>query len=194
MGRDKALLDWHGRLLVVHVCEQVAAAVDGPVVVVAAAGQSLPPLPARVEVTEDLVADRGPLEGLRSGLTAIAARAELAFVTSVDAPHLRPELIQALVGRLGDADAAMPAMGGLAHPLTAVYRTSLLGLVIELLDEGERRARAVGERCQTIFVSREMLLEDGALRAVDPDLESLADVDTPADLEAAVAATRLSTD
>jgi molybdenum cofactor guanylyltransferase len=194
MGRDKASLEWDGRPLVVSVCERVAAAVDGPVVVVTAAGQSLPSLPARVEIAEDLVADRGPLEGLRSGLTALAARAELAFVTSVDAPHLRSELIQALVRQLGDADAAMPATGGLAHPLTAVYRTSLLGLVTELLDTGERRARAVGERCQTIFVSRETLLEDSALRAVDPELRSLSDVDTPADLDAAVAATRQTSD
>jgi molybdopterin-guanine dinucleotide biosynthesis protein A len=194
MGRDKASLEWHGRPLVVHVCEQVAAAVDGPVVVVAAAGQSLPALPARVEIAEDLVADRGPLEGLRSGLTALAARAELAFVTSVDAPHLRPELIHALVGRLEDADAAMPVTDGLAHPLTAVYRTSLVGLVAELLDVGERRARVVGERSRTVFVSRDALLSDSALRAVDPELRSLSDVDTPADLDAAVAATRQTSD
>ena len=185
MGRDKALLDWHGRPLVVHVCEQVAAAVDGPVVVVGASGQQLPELAGRVEVAEDLVADRGPLEGLRSGFVAIGGRADVAFVTSVDAPHLRPELIRTLVARLGDADAVMPETDGFAHPLTAVYRTSLVELVDGLLDAGERRARLVGERCRTVFLSRAVLLDDPALRDADPDLRSLADVDTPADLEAA---------
>ena len=38
---------------------------------------------------------------------------------------------------------------------------------------------------ETVFLSRELLLEDTALRVADPDLRSLADVDTPDDLAAA---------
>src|SRR5262245_51158105 len=84
MGEDKALLDWEGVPLVVHVCEQVRRAVDGPLVVVAAEGQALPGLDGS-EVVTDLEPDRGPLEGLRTGLAALAPRADVAFVTSVDA-------------------------------------------------------------------------------------------------------------
>ena len=184
MGQDKALLDWGGVPLVAHVCAQVRAAIDGPLVVVTAEGQALPELDL-VELVTDLEPDRGPLEGLRTGLTALAARSEAAFVTSVDAPRLRPELIRALVVRLGDADAVLPATEGLVHPLTGVYRTSLAALAGALLDEGERRARRLGERCRAVVVDRDELLRDPALRAVDPDLLSLADVDTPDDLEAA---------
>jgi molybdopterin-guanine dinucleotide biosynthesis protein A len=99
-------------------------------------------------------------------------------------------LIRVLIERLDEADAAIPMTDGLAHPLTAVYHTSLVGLVAELLEAGERRARVVGERCRAVLVGREALLEDCALRAVDPELRSLSDVDTPADLDAAVAAAR----
>lgn len=186
MGHDKASLDWRGRPLVVHVCEQVAAAVDGPVVVVAAPGQSLPALGERVAIVEDLVPDRGPLEGLRTGLASLAERAELAFVTSVDAPHLRPELVRALLARVGNADAVLPTTDGYTHPLTAVYRTSLAALAGELLDAGERRARLVGERCRALLLTREDLLEDEGLRVADPQLRSLTDVDTPGDLDAAL--------
>ncbi|MFN8223286.1 MAG: molybdenum cofactor guanylyltransferase [Gaiellales bacterium] len=182
MGRDKALLEWNARPLVVHVCEQVSAAVDGPIVVVAAAGQELPPLPARAELARDLVADQGPLEGLRTGLRTLSGRAELVFVTSVDAPHLRPELVAALLRRLDDADAVMPATAGFAHPLTAVYRVSLVPLVEAVIAEGERRVRRVGERCRAVLLERDELLADAALRAVDPALRCLDDVDTPDDL------------
>lgn len=185
MGCDKAWLDWNGRMLVQHVCERVAAAVDGPIVVVAAPGQPLPSLASGVAVVADIVRDRGPLEGLRTGLVGLTGRAELAFVTSVDAPHLEPELIRVLVGRLGDADAVIPSIDGFTHPLTAVYRVSLAGDVEALLDAGERRARVVGERCNAVLVSQDELLDDEALRAADPHLRSLDDVDTPDDLAAA---------
>jgi molybdopterin-guanine dinucleotide biosynthesis protein A len=46
MGRPKALLDWHGSTLVHRAAGLVAREVDGPVVVVRAAGQPLPALPA----------------------------------------------------------------------------------------------------------------------------------------------------
>jgi len=184
MGEDKALLDWGGVPLVAHVCGQVRRAIDGPLVLVAAEGQELPLLEG-VERVTDRVAQQGPLEGLRTGLAALASRADAAFVASVDAPHLRPELARALIARLGEADAVLPASGGLVHPLTAVYRTSLAVLAGELLDSGERRARALSERCRTKVLERTVLLEDESLRLADPELRSLGDVDTPADLEAA---------
>lgn len=184
MGQDKALLDWGGVPLVAHVCERVRAAIDGPLVVVVARDQTLPRL-AGVSLVADLVSGRGPLEGLRTGLAALAPEVEAAFVTSVDAPGLQPEFIHALVSRLGDAEAVLPATDGMVHPLTGVYRTSLIGLVGELLDAGERRARSVGERCRAVIVEREELLGDDALRAADPQLFSLVDIDTPGDLLAA---------
>ncbi|MGH3073536.1 MAG: NTP transferase domain-containing protein, partial [Gaiellales bacterium] len=49
MGEPKALLDWEGSPLVVHVARVVAAAA-APVVVVGAPGQELPALPDGVEV------------------------------------------------------------------------------------------------------------------------------------------------
>ena len=179
MGTDKAVLEWHGRPLVVHVAEAVLAAIDGPVVVVAAPDQELPPLPPRVERAVDAVADQGPLEGIRTGLEALDGRAELALVWSVDAPNVSPGLIQLLVGALGDADAVVPSVAGFTHPLSAVYRVSLLPVVERLLADGERRARAIVDVCSAVR------LDEQALRAVDPELRSLIDFDTPGELEAA---------
>ena len=102
MGRPKAELAWGGRTLVEHVAATLAQAVDGPVVVVRAPGQRLPDLPAGVEVAEDAVEGRGPLEGIAAGLRAIESRADAAFVTSTDVPFLRA----AFVARFSSSGAA----------------------------------------------------------------------------------------
>ncbi len=62
MGSPKAGLDWHGSTLLRRVTGIVARAVDGPVIVVGAAGQALPALPPSAEVVEDARAGRGPLQ------------------------------------------------------------------------------------------------------------------------------------
>jgi ferredoxin len=70
MGQPKALLDWHGLTAVEHAVGVVREGVaGGPVCVVRAPGQQLPPLHAIV--VDDPVADGGPLVGLHAGLGAL---------------------------------------------------------------------------------------------------------------------------
>src|SRR5262245_66621206 len=88
MGTPKAALEWHGSTLLRRVTGIVARGVDGPVVVVRAPGQELPPLPERVTVVEDAREGRGPLMGIAAGLAALEADA--AFVSSTDVPLLHP--------------------------------------------------------------------------------------------------------
>src|SRR3954454_23218639 len=84
MGTSKAALEWHGSTLLRRVTGIVDRAVDEGVVVVAAPGQQLPALDARVQVLADPEEGRGPLQGLVVGLAAAAERAEAAFVCSTD--------------------------------------------------------------------------------------------------------------
>lgn len=112
MGTDKALLDWHGVPLVVHVVEAVRQAVNGPVVMVGAPGQALP-----VPAVEDPFPYGGPMVGLGVGLRAVGT--ERAFVCGVDQPHAHaviPDLLRA-------READVVAFDG--EPLGAIYRTGL---------------------------------------------------------------------
>src|SRR5919201_3475785 len=86
MGTPKAALEWHGSTLLPRIVGLVARGVDGPVVVVRAPGQQLPSLAQSVEIVEDAREGRGPLQGLAAGLSALSDRAEVAFVSSTDAP------------------------------------------------------------------------------------------------------------
>ena len=184
MGEAKADLEWFGRPLAAHVADVLSAAVDGPVVAVAAADQALPALPTEVETVHDAVADEGPLRGLESGLSAIGDRADAVFVASVDLPLLNSAFVRALLAALTDPfDAVVPIADGHRHPLAAAYRTSVLATVSALLTEGVRGANALPDRITSRIVDDQDLLALPGL--VPADLEALFNVNTPEDLAAA---------
>src|SRR5215207_2383731 len=114
MGTPKAWLDWHGSTLLRRACGIVARGTAGPVVVVRAPGQELPPLPASVRVVDDAREGRGPLQGILAGLEATDA--DVAFVASVDLPFLHPAFVAAVCAAADvatdAADAAVPFLGG----------------------------------------------------------------------------------
>lgn len=188
MGRPKASLDWHGSSLVGRVAAVVSRAVDGPVVVVRAAGQSLPRLPREVEVVEDAVAGMGPLAGIAAGLAALDCRCQVAYVSAADVPFLHPNFVaRVLEGCSAEFDACVPVVGGFAQPLAGGYRASVLGEVEALLDAGDRRVTLLVERCRSRLVEEAWLLGDPALAGGDPGLDSVRGVNLPADYEAALA-------
>lgn len=185
MGQPKALLDWFGTPLVVHVCELLRPELDGPLVVVRAAGQVLPPPPDGIEVVEDRRPERGPLEGIAAGLRVVGDRAEAVYVSATDVPLLVPAVVRLARSALRNGvDVVVPRIGDRMYPLTASYRTSLLPLVERLLAEERLRALDLVESTAVRWLSEE------ELRVVDPELDSFRNVNTPADYQDALARAR----
>ncbi len=151
-----------------------------PIVVVAAPGQILPPLPGETQVTYDKEGGRGPLQGLAAGLTALADRVDIAFVSGCDVPFLQPAFIQRMADLLGDNAICVPQVGGYDHPLAAIYRLDVLPVVIGLLQENRLRATTLFEKAATRFVAASEIAE------VDPDLRSLRNLNTPEEYEDAL--------
>ena len=186
MGTPKAALEWHGSTLLRHVVGLVGRSVDGPVVVVRAPGQTLPALPDGVEVVEDAREGRGPLQGLAAGLAAVRDRADAAYASSTDVPLLHPRFIRRVLGELDDdVDVVLPEVGGFHHPLAAAYRTQLADVVERLIAEDRMRPAFLFEACRVRRLDADALLADPALAAVDPDLDSLLNLNEPAEYEAA---------
>ena len=187
MGRPKALLEWHGSTLVRRAVGLVARAVDGPVVVVRAAGQALPALPPGTELADDALQARGPLQGMAAGFAALGERAEVVFVTGVDAPLLHPALIAHVIASLrpGD-DVALPLAHGFPHPLAAAYRAATIApLITALLAEDSLGTRPLMQRCRVRRLGEAALLADPAVAALDPQLDSLTNLNEPGEYEAA---------
>jgi molybdopterin-guanine dinucleotide biosynthesis protein A len=172
MGHDKATLtvpgSFNGRTLIEHLVSVVGQRCH-PVFVMAAPGQALPELSARL--LRDEVPGLGPLPATGRGLRAAAqAGAQRAFVCAVDMPFLTVDLIDTLAGtaaRLG-ADLVLP-WDGRDHYLAGVYRTELADRIDALVAAGERRMGALAGIADT-------------QRIVLADSQQLANLNSPADV------------
>jgi molybdenum cofactor guanylyltransferase len=188
MGRDKATMPVPAALLgsndgseaPITMVERVVSVVGQrcqPVFVVAAPGQSLPELPARV--VRDDVRGVGPLLATARGLRAAAeAGAKRAFLSAADMPLLTADVIDLLEARAVelDADVVLP-WDGRDHYLAAVYRTELADQADALVAAGERSMRALVDRVD-------------AQRIVIPESRSLTNVNSDADLRTLLYAER----
>jgi len=187
MGSPKAELPWRDSTLLRRAVGIAGRSVDGPVVVVRARDQQLPPLPTGIDVTEDERAGRGPLQGIAAGLKAIGERARAAYVCGVDSPLAHPAFIRHVVRCLdGDRDVALPSAHGFDHPLAAAYRSATVAPAIdELLADDELATGALMARLRVVKLDPPALLADPAVAVFDPRLDSLLNVNTPDEYAAA---------
>jgi len=89
MGRPKAWLPFGNELMLPRVVRLLSEVVS-PVVVVAAPGQEVPPLPPGVEIAHDAEPGRGPLAGLCAGLATLRGGPTPLTSRPCDVPFLRP--------------------------------------------------------------------------------------------------------
>ena len=190
MGAPKAWLSLDGEPLLVRTA-RVAAAVAGPVVVVAAPEQELPSLPASVTVLRDPVAGLGPLQGLVVGLERALGSAEAAYVLATDLPHLHAPLLRRLAElRRADADAVVPRVAGRLHPLCALYGPRALAVATRRLAARELRLTALLAELVVVDATELALLAGEELGRHDPALSALANANTPEDWRRVTASPR----
>jgi molybdopterin-guanine dinucleotide biosynthesis protein A len=179
MGRPKAWLPVGNELMLPRIVRLLGEAVN-PIVVAAAAGQNLPLLPPQIEIVRDPQSGHGPLQGLAAGLEALRGRADAAYVSSCDVPFLKPAFVRRLIELLGDFAVCAPEVGGYRHPLAAVYRIEIATVAARFLTEDRLRPMFLFEEVPTRIVRPEELAD------ADPAFDSLRNVNTPADYEAAL--------
>ncbi|QJW94994.1 molybdenum cofactor guanylyltransferase [Frigoriglobus tundricola] len=200
MGAPKAWLPFDGEFMLARVVRVVREAV-GPVVVVAAPGQDLPPLPAGTVTVRDEEEGQGPLAGLAAGLAALEGTTDAAYLSSCDAPFLRAAFVRRVVGSLSGgreapvslsaqgahaprsvepvAFASVPRVNDRLHPLAAVYRVGVLPTVRAMLAARRLRMTDLFDRVPTRVIGPDELSD------ADPELVSLLNVNTPEEYEAA---------
>jgi molybdopterin-guanine dinucleotide biosynthesis protein A len=118
---------------------------------------------------------------LAAGLTALPLGITAAYATSCDVPLLSPAFIEKLFALLGENQIAVPREEKFHHPLAAVYRPNVLVQVERLLEENRLRPFFLFEMARTVEVPVD------ELRSVDPELDSLVNLNHPADYLAALA-------
>ena len=186
MGSPKAALEWHGSTLLRRITGIVGRAVDGPVVVVRAPGQTLPALPDGVEVVEDAREGRGPLQGLAAGLAAVRDRAPAAYASSTDVPLLHP----GSSGASSTRSATTPTSSCRRSAASRSRSPPSTGPTWSTPSSASSRRTGMRpaflfEACRVRRLGAADLLADPALAALDPDLESVLNLNEPGDYEAA---------
>ena len=173
MGVHKASLMVGDRPMIAHVIDRMREALPH-VVVVSREGNGLDV--QGVHVIYDEVQDKtGALVGIYSALRAV--RTPYVFVVACDMPHIQPELVRWMVEAFKGEDAFVPKVGSNIEPLFAIYARSCLPQIEKRLASGDLRVRGFFEDVKTVYV------EEGLLRAVDPNLASFVNINTREDLE-----------
>ena len=200
----KAWLELDGRTFLERVCAAVAPEVAA-VVVVAADGADLPPVPGAT-VVRDTVPSAGPLAAIRDGIRAAVAATSPPprrfVVVSCDVPLVRREMIRLLLqaaregvageGVGGEKGAAaptgadvlwtLPVAHGHLQVLVSVFDVRMLSRLESWLAAGRRDPRGLATSLLADEPSAVRLVDEPLLATADPTLASFMDVDTPEDL------------
>ncbi len=172
-GRDKALVEFEGRPLVVRLAEAVRAA---------AASAALVGPPEKyghlgLRVIPDPLPDFGPLAGLLAALED--SESEWKLITACDLPKLSAAFLRFLLheARQSGADVVLPLDAeGRAEPLCAVYSLRCRETIRGAVERGvHKMTAAFGDL-------RVRELPPRAYAEFDPDGHLFANMNTPADL------------
>ena len=178
MGTSKALLPFGHETMLQRVV-RILGDLVAPIVVVAAAGQELPPLPPGIIFTHDEQPGRGPLEGLRAGLKALPEDVDAAYVTSCDVPLLEPGFVTEMFDLARGHDVAVMEIDGFPHPLSAIYRRATLPFIEGLLAQDRLRPVFLYDLVKTRRVRPDEI-------TADPELRTLRNLNTRDDYERAL--------
>ena len=180
MGQPKALLPAPGGVpLLVHVLRRLAPLAAARTIIVAndPAIAALAGLPPGTRCLADAYPGTGTLGGIATGLAAAPGWAavvacDLPFVQAAVFTHLCAVAAEQESG--GDRwDAVVPVVGGYEEPLHALYHARCLPAITARLAAGARRVISFMPDVRTCYV------DEAALRAIDPELRSFVNVNTP---------------
>lgn len=179
MGFDKAELPFGDETMLSRIVRILRTVAD-PLVVVAACGQQFAKLDEKVAIVDDEFPECGPLGGILTGLEHLKEKTDAAFVISCDVPLLTENFLKFMIEQSQGFEIAIPREGKHLHPLSGVYRTMLLPRVTVLVKEDRLRPLFLIEQSKTNFVETE------EIRKIDPNLDSLRNVNTPEEYLAAL--------
>ncbi len=180
-GEEKAFHPFRGKALIEHVYGRVSPAC-GEVLVVVRDEKEIPKYAdlLNCRVVADLEPRRGPLMGMYTGL--LSATGEESTIVGADMPFLNPQVIEFLFGQIEGFDAVVPTIDKeRVEPLLSVYRTKQATLACE-------KSLALGKKrmVSALDFLRARYIPVAELKAIDPGLESLININSKEDLDAAV--------
>ena len=173
LGLDKRFLNLGGRTCIQRVLDAYRGVFD-EILIVADAVELFQSLGVRVVV--DLIPGRAALGGLYTGLHY--ATSERVFAAAADMPWITPAAIRVILDQSCAGDIVIPDLEGQLQPMHAVYAKTCLPFLRTLVEAGTLKVQDLCN-CPDLRVQR---IPQAAFTAVDPDLRSFFNINTPEDL------------
>jgi molybdopterin-guanine dinucleotide biosynthesis protein A len=126
-------------------------------------------------IVSDHYSVRSSLNGLHAGL--FAAAHEYAFFTACDTPFVKGTLIQGILNRVErQADIVIPSTSAGYEPMFALYKKTCLPAMVQQLEQGRLKIQGLFRKVRVKTV------DEPDLRAMDAELISFFNINTPEDL------------
>jgi molybdopterin-guanine dinucleotide biosynthesis protein A len=173
LGQDKRFLEVGGRTCLQRVLDAFEGLFD-EVLIVSDTVEPFKNLDAKV--VADIIPGRATLGGLYTGLTY--ASSEQAFAAACDMPWISPRAIRMVLKRAGCGDIVVPELGGRLHTMHAVYSKACLPRLRSLVEAQKLKVQNLCDDPEL----RVYRIPESAFKAVDPELRSFFNINTPEDL------------
>lgn len=173
MGTDKSFVLLNGKPLLQHVIDRVSV-LGLPIVLIANQPEEYEPF--GLPIFTDIIPDAGSLGGLYTAIQSTGA--DRTLCVACDMPFLNPTLLRFLLDQCIGCDAVVPKTENTSHGLHAVYTPACIAAMHANIMRGDLAIHHVFAHVRTRFITEDIL------RSIDPLLQSLANMNTPADLAA----------
>ena len=171
-GRNKAFITIGGQRIIDRLLEVYDQLFDQTVVVT---NQPTAYMDVPALIVSDHYSVRSSLNGLHAGL--FAAAYEYAFVTACDTPFVNLSLVRHLRDSIESrADIIIPETSAGYEPMFAVYRKTCLPAMAWQLENDLLKIQGLFRKVRVKTVP------ESDLRAIDPELVSFFNINTPEDL------------
>ena len=126
-------------------------------------------------IVSDHYGQRSSLNGLHAGL--FAAAHDYVFCTACDTPFINGALISCMLGQIDPkADIVIPSTDSGFEPMFAVYKKTCLPAMVWQLEQELLKIQGLFRKVRVKTVA------ESKLRALDPELISFFNINTPEDL------------
>jgi molybdopterin-guanine dinucleotide biosynthesis protein A len=172
MGENKAFIRVKGRRIIDRTAE-LFHEIFGHVILVT--NETVAYSHLTLEIVADLIPESSALIGIYTGL--FYAATPYCFVVACDMPFLNRKVIDYMVSIRKDYDVVLPVLDDGYHPTHALYSSRCVTPIAQLIRTGNFKI--------TDFFNRVTVREvtPKELRALDPPMEAVLNINTPEDLE-----------
>jgi molybdopterin-guanine dinucleotide biosynthesis protein A len=184
-GQDKGILELANKPLIKHVIDAVTPVVDEIIIVTSSQERTskyAKVLRADVQFIVDICESKSPLIGALTGFGV--AQGQHSLLLPFDTPFVSREVISLLFELCLNKAAAIPRWpNGHIEPLHAVYQTQpSLDATKSAVAEGKLNMRGMIEKLRGVRYVSTLVIQQ-----LDPELQTLFNINTPADLKKATA-------